>query len=114
MGDYHDAVREFEVSVKISKHGAHFDYYSLLLGYWGVSKTRQAMENHQLAAERGWAGNLDYSTLQRWRRGRESNPRIGVLQTPALPLGYPAAKERGLLGESRATVNGQSAPVNRP
>ena len=25
-----------------------------------------------------------------WRRGRESNPRIEVLQTSALPLGYPA------------------------
>ena len=25
------------------------------------------------------------------RRGRESNPRIEVLQTPTLPLGYPAA-----------------------
>ena len=25
-----------------------------------------------------------------WRRGRESNPRIEVLQTPTLPLGYPA------------------------
>ena len=24
------------------------------------------------------------------RRGRESNPRIAVLQTAALPLGYPA------------------------
>jgi hypothetical protein len=24
------------------------------------------------------------------RRGRESNPRIEVLQTPTLPLGYPA------------------------
>lgn len=27
-----------------------------------------------------------------WRRGGESNPRIGVLQTPALPLGYPAIR----------------------
>src|SRR5207247_2700957 len=25
-----------------------------------------------------------------WRRGRESNPRIAVLQTATLPLGYPA------------------------
>ena len=28
-----------------------------------------------------------------WRRGRESNPRIEVLQTPTLPLGYPAGKK---------------------
>ena len=27
------------------------------------------------------------------RRGRESNPRIAVLQTAALPLGYPAVPE---------------------
>jgi hypothetical protein len=29
-----------------------------------------------------------------WRRGRESNPRIAVLQTATLPLGYPAAECR--------------------
>jgi hypothetical protein len=28
------------------------------------------------------------------RRGRESNPRIEVLQTPTLPLGYPAVRSR--------------------
>jgi hypothetical protein len=27
------------------------------------------------------------------RRGRESNPRIAVLQTATLPLGYPAATQ---------------------
>jgi tetratricopeptide (TPR) repeat protein len=52
MGDYADAVREFEASAKISNHGAHYDYYSLVLGYWGVGKTRLAMENYQLAVER--------------------------------------------------------------
>ena len=25
-----------------------------------------------------------------WRRGTESNRRMGLLQSPALPLGYPA------------------------
>ena len=30
-----------------------------------------------------------------WRRGRESNPRIAVLQTAALPLGYPASEKGG-------------------
>ena len=29
------------------------------------------------------------------RRGRESNPRIAVLQTATLPLGYPADCESG-------------------
>ena len=52
LGDYADAVREFEASVKISNHGAHYDYYSLVLGYWGVGKTRQALENYQFAVER--------------------------------------------------------------
>ncbi len=28
------------------------------------------------------------------RRGRESNPRIAVLQTATLPLGYPAESQR--------------------
>ena len=28
------------------------------------------------------------------RRGRESNPRIAVLQTAALPLGYPAGERQ--------------------
>jgi hypothetical protein len=30
--------------------------------------------------------------ISAWRRGRESNPRIEVLQTSALPLGYPAGE----------------------
>ena len=36
------------------------------------------------------------------RRGRESNPRIEVLQTPTLPLGYPAACEPTIIECSRA------------
>ena len=31
------------------------------------------------------------SALESWRRGWESNPRIKVLQTSPLPLGYRAA-----------------------
>ena len=30
--------------------------------------------------------------LGSWRRGSESNRRIRLLQSPALPLGYPAVK----------------------
>jgi hypothetical protein len=33
---------------------------------------------------------LRFAPSEGWRRGRESNPRIAVLQTAALPLGYPA------------------------
>ena len=32
LGDYSDAVREFELSAKMSNFGAHYDYYSLVLG----------------------------------------------------------------------------------
>lgn len=51
-GDYADAVREFEVATKLSNGRAHYDYYSLVLGYWGTGKTKQALENYQLAVER--------------------------------------------------------------
>jgi hypothetical protein len=40
-----------------------------------------------------------------WRRGRESNPRIEVLQTPTLPLGYPAALANGRVGAANVHVN---------
>jgi len=33
-----------------------------------------------------------------WRRGTESNRRMGLLQSPALPLGYPAIT----IGEGKA------------
>lgn len=52
MGDYAEAVREFELAAKMSDHGAHYDYYSLVLGYWGTGDTKRALENYQLAAER--------------------------------------------------------------
>ena len=52
MGDYEDAVREFEAAVKMSNFKAHYDYYSLVLGYWGVGKRKEALENYQLAVER--------------------------------------------------------------
>jgi tetratricopeptide (TPR) repeat protein len=52
LGDYADAVREFETSVKLSNYRSHYDYYSLVLGYWGTGKMKQAMENYQLAVER--------------------------------------------------------------
>ena len=35
-------------------------------------------------------GNVPASFTYEKRRGRESNPRIAVLQTATLPLGYPA------------------------
>ena len=52
LGDYAEAVREFEAAVKMSGFKSHYDYYSLVLGYWGTGKTKEAMENYQLAVER--------------------------------------------------------------
>lgn len=52
LGDYADAVREFETSVKMSNYRGHYDYYSLVLGYWGTGQTKKALENYQLAVER--------------------------------------------------------------
>ena len=52
MGDYADAVREFEAAAEGSHHNAHYDYYSLVLGYWGTGQTKKALENYQLAVER--------------------------------------------------------------
>ncbi len=52
LGDYADSVREFEAAVKFSSYKAHYDYYSLVLGYWGIGKTKGALENYQLAVER--------------------------------------------------------------
>ena len=52
MGDYADAVKEFETAAEMSNRKAHYDYYSLVLGYWGTGDLKKAMENYQLAAER--------------------------------------------------------------
>lgn len=52
LGDYADAVHAFETSVKVSGYRAHYDYYSLVLGYWGTGRTKLALENYQLAVER--------------------------------------------------------------
>ena len=52
LGDYAEAVKEFETAVKFSQHRSHYDYYSLVLGYWGAGKTKLALENYQLAVER--------------------------------------------------------------
>lgn len=39
------------------------------------------------------------------RPGGESNPRIGVLQTPALPLGYQAIDSSGIRGQADTSVS---------
>lgn len=52
LGDYAAAVREFEAAAELSGHEAHYDYYSLVLGYWGTGDTQRALENYDLAAQR--------------------------------------------------------------
>ena len=52
LGNYAEAVREFETGAKMSDHRAHYDYYSLVLGYWGTGETKKALESYQIAVER--------------------------------------------------------------
>jgi len=52
MGDFADALREFELAAKRSNFREHYDFYSLVLGYWGIGDTKRALENYQLAVER--------------------------------------------------------------
>lgn len=52
MGDYPESVRQFETAAKLSGHQAHYDHYSLVLGYWGNGETQKALEHYQLAVER--------------------------------------------------------------
>jgi tetratricopeptide (TPR) repeat protein len=52
LGDYAEALREFELAAKLSDYHSHYDYYSLVLGYWGTGQTKLALENYQLAVER--------------------------------------------------------------
>lgn len=52
LGDHADAVREFELAAKLSDHQAHYDYYSLVLGFWGTGDIQKALENYQLAVDK--------------------------------------------------------------
>jgi tetratricopeptide (TPR) repeat protein len=51
MEDFATALREFDLAAKGSHFGAHYDFYSLVLGYWGTGNTQRALENYQLAVE---------------------------------------------------------------
>ena len=52
MGDFAEALREFQVAAKRSSFREHYDYYSLVLGYWGTGDMKRALENYELAVER--------------------------------------------------------------
>jgi tetratricopeptide (TPR) repeat protein len=80
MGDYADAVREFEKAAALSNHKAHYDYYSLVLGYWGLGETKKALENYQQAVER--------------------DPRFGDVKTLNERIADWTALERRAIGET--------------
>ena len=52
LGDYAEALNQFEQSAKLSGFHGHYDYYSLVLGYWGTDDLKKALENYQLAVDR--------------------------------------------------------------
>ncbi|MDB6072292.1 MAG: hypothetical protein JWL81_3463 [Verrucomicrobiales bacterium] len=55
---------------------------------------RRCRRGNPAAVFAGWLGPPEWAVRPAtfcWRRGRESNPPMEVLQTSALPLGYPAA-----------------------
>ena len=83
MGDYADAVRAFETAAKLSNHQSHYDYYSLVLGYWGTGQTKKALENYQLAVERdprfGEFKTLDERTAEWTTLERRAMQEIYVL-----------------------------------
>ena len=87
MGDYADAVREFETAAKLSDHHAHYDYYSLVLGYWGSGQAKLALENYQLAVERdprfGQFKTLDERTAEWTPLERRAIHEIYVLWSKA-------------------------------
>lgn len=52
LGDYADALREFQASSKLSDFQAHYDHYSLVLAYWGLGDMQHGLEHYQAAVER--------------------------------------------------------------
>ena len=110
--------------------GAFMAMQAALRNDLGFFRTRMRGSDRSAGASKGGchgkgkasgkcAGSLSTFKLQRnsvaarlaggERRGRESNPLVEVLQTPAFPLGYPAALLCGLIVKSSGAVNGQSA-----
>jgi tetratricopeptide (TPR) repeat protein len=52
MEDYATALSEFQKSAEMSGYKGHYDYYSLVLGYWGIRDLRKALENYQEAVKK--------------------------------------------------------------
>ena len=84
-----------------------------------IGRTAPRLEQRPLfpqAPPKSLKANVPGNFLRRqsWkeeRRGRESNPRIEVLQTPTLPLGYPAEIANRSVGARFAGVNGGKSAI---
>lgn len=87
LGDYAEALREFQTSAKLSDYGAHYDYYSLVLGFWGTGDTKSAMENYTKAVEKdprlGAFKTLDERTAEWTPLERRAMHEIYVLWSKA-------------------------------
>ncbi len=101
-----------------ARAGLHFKGGSDAIGMELRSRNRRASANtaeisgRVLISVLNWAFSrvdLREFTYEK-RRGRESNPRIEVLQTPTLPLGYPADFRNRSVGARFRCVN-EPAPL---
>jgi tetratricopeptide (TPR) repeat protein len=83
LGDYAMALREWQTAAEMSRHGAHYDYYSLALGHWGVGEKKGALENYQQAVEHdprfGEAKALNERTIEWTALERKAIHEIYVL-----------------------------------
>lgn len=83
LGDYADALREWETAANLSRRNSHYDYYSLALGYWGVGDLKKSLENFHLAVEReprfGQTKTLLERTAEWTPRERDAIERIYAL-----------------------------------
>lgn len=83
LGDYAESLREWETAAKMSNNRAHYDYYSLALGYWGTKNFKRALENYQLAVEReprfGEAKALNDRTAEWTPRERRAIQQLYIL-----------------------------------
>lgn len=57
--------------------------------------------------------SIDLATWYKWRCGAESNRRIGVLQTPALPLGYRTQSKKNHINQVLAVFQAESGKKRR-
>jgi tetratricopeptide (TPR) repeat protein len=83
QGDYSKALELWESGAKASNYRSHYDYYSLVLGYWGVKDWQRALEHYQLAVEReprfGEMKTLRERTIEWTPRERQAIEEVYIL-----------------------------------